>query len=50
MIMLCMLVGSYAGGYTPTLWGETGITLAAMLTSTLGGILGIIIGYKLSQK
>lgn len=48
--MLCMVVGSIAGGYVPTLWGEAGISLAAMLTSTVGGILGIIVGYKLSQS
>ena len=48
--MLMMVVGGVAGGYVPTLWGENGISLAAVLTSTLGGILGIVVGYKLSQS
>ena len=47
--MLMMVVGGVAGGYVPALWGESGFSLAAVLTSTLGGILGIVVGYKLSQ-
>lgn len=48
--MLCMMVGAVAGGYVPTLWGDGGISLASLLTSTLGGILGIIVGHKLSRS
>jgi uncharacterized membrane protein YeaQ/YmgE (transglycosylase-associated protein family) len=50
LIMLCMMVGAVAGGYVPTLWGDGGISLASLLTSTLGGILGIIVGHKLSRS
>ena len=48
--MLLMVVGGVAGGYVPALWGEAGISLASLFTSTVGGILGIIVGYKLSQS
>ena len=47
--MLMMVVGGVAGGYLPAHWGENGISLAVVLTSTLGGILGIFEGYHLSQ-
>jgi hypothetical protein len=48
--MLMMVVGGVDGGYVPMLWDENGISLAPVVTSTVGSILGIILGYKLSQS
>ena len=50
LIMLWMIIGSIAGGYTPTLWGGGGINQISVLTSTIGGILGVVLGYKFSQS
>jgi hypothetical protein len=45
LIMLGMVVGSIAGGYLPTLFGFDGIMIS-LLGSSIGGMVGIWIGYK----
>jgi hypothetical protein len=47
LILLGMIIGSFAGGYAPSLFGFDDFT-ASLLGSTAGGLLGIWIGYKLS--
>ena len=47
LIMLGMIVGSLAGGYLPELFGQDGLMLS-ILGSSIGGILGIWIGFKFS--
>jgi hypothetical protein len=47
MILLGMVVGSIAGGYLPALFGFDGL-MVSLLGSSIGGIIGIWIGYKLS--
>jgi uncharacterized membrane protein YeaQ/YmgE (transglycosylase-associated protein family) len=47
--MLGMVVGSIGGGYLPTMWGESGVSFAALVCSVVGGILGIVVGYRMSQ-
>jgi phage tail tape-measure protein len=47
MIMLGMVVGSVAGGYIPSLFGSVDLMIS-LLGSTIGGILGIWIAFKLS--
>jgi hypothetical protein len=48
LIILGMVIGSFAGGYAPSLFGVDDLMIS-ILGSTAGGILGIWIGYKLSQ-
>lgn len=48
-VMLGMMVGSTVGGYVPSLWGAGIFSYWGILTSTIGGFLGIYIGHKLSQ-
>ncbi len=50
MIGLGATIGSTLGSYTPTLWGGSGISTAAVIFTLVGGILGIYIGYKLAQN
>jgi hypothetical protein len=47
LIMLGMVAGSIAGGYLPTLLGLDGL-MVSLLGSSVGGIIGIWIGYKFS--
>jgi len=47
MIMLGMVVGSVAGGYTPALIGTDDLMIS-LLGSTIGGLLGVWVGFKLA--
>lgn len=49
MIMIGMIIGSVAGGYLPGLLGADGFSLASLLGSGAGGILGIWIAYQLTR-
>ena len=49
MIMLGMIVGSIAGGYLPDLWGAGFFSVTSLLTSTLGGVLGIWLAYVMTR-
>ena len=49
MIMLGMIIGSFAGGYLPGLLGADGLSLASLLGSGAGGILGIWIAFRLTR-
>jgi uncharacterized membrane protein YeaQ/YmgE (transglycosylase-associated protein family) len=48
MTMLGMVVGSVAGGYIPSLFGSVDLMIS-LLGSTIGGIVGIWIAFKLSK-
>lgn len=43
-------VGSVVGGYLPALWGGETFSFTGVLLSGIGGILGIIVAYKLSTS
>jgi hypothetical protein len=43
-------VGGTIGGWIPTLWGAGVFSLWALLLSTVGGIAGIVIVYRLYQS
>lgn len=49
LVYLSMIVGSIIGGYVPTLFGVSFISFTSVLFSGIGGILGVWIGYKLSN-
>jgi hypothetical protein len=49
MIMLGMIIGSFAGGYVPTLLGVDVFSLSSLLGSVAGGILGIWLAYTLTR-
>jgi uncharacterized membrane protein YeaQ/YmgE (transglycosylase-associated protein family) len=44
-----MIIGSIIGGYLPSLWGENFLSYWGIITSALGGIVGIYIGFKLAE-
>ena len=49
MVRLGILIGSTVGGYVPTLWGAEIISFSCLLSSILGGLLGVWIAYKIDQ-
>jgi len=48
-VTLFVFVGSIVGGYIPTLFGLSVFSLWGLLTSALGGLIGIWIGLKLGD-
>ena len=54
MTKLLMGVGSFggtiAGSYLPSLWGEDAFSVAGILFSIIGGVVGILLGYQLSKR
>jgi hypothetical protein len=49
VIGLCVLAGSTIGGLVPLLWGDSGLSLTAVLLSGVGGLVGLWVGVKLSD-
>jgi hypothetical protein len=45
---ICVGLGTIAGGFVPELWGASGFSLLAVLTSALGGAAGLWAGVKFS--
>ncbi len=49
LIWLGLFVGSTVGGFVPLLWGDGAFSLSAVLTSAVGGIIGIWLGYRMTR-
>ncbi len=49
LIWIGMTIGSTVGGYIPTLWGDSFFSLWSVLFTAIGGVAGILIGFKLSN-
>ena len=50
-ILLGATVGGIAGAYVPFLWGDTNFfSPMGILLSTVGAIVGIVLGYKLAKR
>jgi predicted MFS family arabinose efflux permease len=49
LIYISMTVGSFIGGYIPSIWGADTFSLWGVFMTALGGFLGIYIGYKMGQ-
>ena len=51
LITLGAAAGGIGGAYIPFLWGDTDFFSGwGILTSTIGGLIGIYLGYKLAQR
>ncbi len=48
IILIGMFIGSSLGGLIPALWGADLLSFSSIIFSTLGGLIGIWLGYKLS--
>lgn len=50
LIYIFMAIGSFVGGWLPTLWGASALGGWSMLGGLIGGGLGIWAGFKLGQS
>ena len=48
VIGLCATFGTFVGGYVPSLWGDSGLSLTALVFAAVGGVLGVWLGVRLS--
>jgi uncharacterized membrane protein YeaQ/YmgE (transglycosylase-associated protein family) len=44
-----MTVGSFVGGYIPSLWGADMFSISSLLLGAVGAIIGIWVGYRLGK-
>jgi len=44
-----MVIGSAIGSFIPTLWGDGFISFTSVVLTAVGGIIGIYIGFKISE-
>jgi hypothetical protein len=49
LIWLGVFVGGTVGSYVPVLFGAGLLSFSSVIASTIGGLAGIWVGYKLSQ-
>lgn len=49
VIYLGMLVGSAVGGFIPTLWDDSYLSLSSVVFTAIGGFFGIWIAYKITR-
>lgn len=45
-----MVVGSFLGGSVPLFWGADSLSISSALFALLGGLLGIVVSYKIYQS
>lgn len=48
LIWLMMTVGLLLGSFLPMLWGASELSFSSIIFSSLGGLAGIWVGYKMS--
>ena len=44
-----MIIGGYAGGYIPSLWGASSFSFSGIIFSALGAMFGIWLGFNLGE-
>lgn len=49
LVYISMVIGSVIGGYIPTLFGAGLFSYSSILFSGIGAIIGVYLGYKLSN-
>lgn len=50
LIWIGVAVGSTLGSLIPELWGAGMLSFSSIIFSTVGGLAGIYVGFKLSQS
>jgi hypothetical protein len=48
-VWIGLSVGSFIGGMIPTFWGAGAFSFSSVISSSIGGIIGIYIGFKLGK-
>ncbi len=49
IIMFGMVVGSMIGSFIPAIWGGDLLSFSSIIFSTIGGLVGIYLGFKVSR-
>jgi hypothetical protein len=49
LMLVCTTFGSFVGGYGVVLFGVDPFSFWSIITGAIGGIIGIWVGWKLSQ-
>ena len=49
LVTLVALIGSIIGGYLPVLFGINAFSITSLMSSSVGAILGIWVGYKIAN-
>lgn len=49
LVTLFMFIGSLLGGYLPVLFGVNALSFTSVITSAIGGIIGVWIGYRIGE-
>jgi hypothetical protein len=49
IIWLFAIIGGGVGGYLPLLWGGSLFSFSSLIFNTLGAVLGIWVGFKLTR-
>ena len=50
LIWIGTIVGSSIGGLIPLLWGASAFSFSSIIFGSLGAIVGIYVGFKLSNQ
>jgi hypothetical protein len=50
IVMIFFVIGSFIGSYAPALFGISIFSYTSVFLGAIGGIIGIFIGYKISQN
>jgi uncharacterized membrane protein YeaQ/YmgE (transglycosylase-associated protein family) len=48
-VWIGLTIGSSIGSYIPSLWGAGMFSFSSLLFSAIGSIIGIYLGFKISQ-
>ncbi len=48
-VWIGLLIGSSVGSYVPSIWGAGFLSFSSVFFSAIGSIVGIYIGYKISE-
>ena len=50
VIGLCMVFGGFVGGYVPVLWGASSLSLQSFLFGSVGAVVGLWAGVRISES
>ena len=50
VVGLCATFGTVAGGYVPSLWGGSSLSLTSVACAALGGVAGVWLGVHVSAN
>ena len=50
VIGMCVMVGSFAGSYVPTLWGASSLGMESLLFGFVGGVAGVWLCVRVSNS